>query len=1039
MGLYAQMGPSTLRLQAVTCWMLFFCLCWRQGIQSTGTKPEWMLPQFPCDVYFPNSSYALFDCAGRNLKDVPRGIAENVTELDLSENEIGNVTKDSFSKLQNLTKLNLSWSNRNHILNIVASPFKNLTKLIELRLTGNRLTAVPKNLPQSIRRLWLNNNNVGVLLSLNFFKLSNVTHLWLNKNCYAWTHCSRSVEIPKDSFAHLTKLHSLDLSFNNLKHIPTRLPSSLISLMVHHNIIENIHENDFHGLPNLKSLHLQGNCQRCQNAPFPCTPCKNISLEIHDRAFQNLEQLQVLNLGGNSLTHIKPLWFENLTNLTDLYMSFNLLLKPIITKGLFFKNLRKLERIDLSFNFAHQDYPKMINLSDDFSNLVSLNTLHLEGLVFQTIGPDTLRPLYPLKNLSILNLGTNFIVKSNSSVFENMPQLKMINLAENRLSPIPTKNLNRRNNGYNQFPDHLSVSQPKRSYSDDYSYGWDFFKRMKKECLNYGKSLSLSANNIFFINPKLFQGYGNITCLNLSHNGFSAALNGTEFSTLHSLKYLDLSYNKIDLAYDFAFQELKNLEVLDLSFNSHYFKAFGVTHNLNFLKNLPTLRVLNMSDNSIAQLFTTYMESSSLVELRFKNNFLGTLWKSKPASRMLFSHLSSLTTLDISNNNISIIRADEINLPHNLTTLYISNNLLTDFTWQWLTKLKRLQTLDLSFNFLTNITGINGSFSLTTLDLSHNQISQLDGGSFSALKSLKVLSLSFNKLTTINQSTFQPQNTVETLHLQSNPFQCTCDLLDFFLWIQDSGMKIPRLTTDVKCAEPANQKGKAVINFDINECVNDSLAFFAYIFTSLFITIFMFVTVVSHLFYWDASYILHYMRAKLNGYSSLNSTDSAYDVFVTYDTKDPQVSEWVMTNLRAKLEGEEEGELYLPLCLEERDWVPGVPLVDNLTQSIRYSRKTLFVLTEGYVKTGVFKLAMYLAHQRLLDENVDVIVVLLLEPVLQHSHFLRLRRRLCGRSVLEWPRTAAAEPWFWQNLRNVVRVDNQMLYNKTYLKYFPNN
>ncbi|CAL8322195.1 unnamed protein product [Merluccius merluccius] len=162
---------------------------------------------------------------------------------------------------------------------------------------------------------------------------------------------------------------------------------------------------------------------------------------------------------------------------------------------------------------------------------------------------------------------------------------------------------------------------------------------------------------------------------------------------------------------------------------------------------------------------------------------------------------------------------------------------------------------------------------------------------------------------------------------------------------------------------------------------------------------------------------------------------NVYDVFVTYDTKDPWVSEWVLEKLRVKLE--DEGEKALPLCLEERDWPPGTPLIDNLTHSIRYSRKTLFVLTKAYAKTGAFRLAMYLAHQRLLDENLDVIVVLMLEPVLQHSHFLRLRRRLCGESIVEWPRTAAAEPWFWQNLRNVVRVDNQMLSTSTYSQYFP--
>ncbi|KAG7249353.1 hypothetical protein CRUP_022779 [Coryphaenoides rupestris] len=225
-----------------------------------------------------------------------------------------------------------------------------------------------------------------------------------------------------------------------------------------------------------------------------------------------------------------------------------------------------------------------------------------------------------------------------------------------------------------------------------------------------------------------------------------------------------------------------------------------------------------------------------------------------------------------------------------------------------------------------------------------------------------------------------------------------------------------------------------LIFFDFKQCDNDTLAFLIFILTSTFIIVTTSLATVAHIFYWDASYVLHYLKAKWKGYRSSASLGNVYDVFVTYDTTDPWVSEWVLDTLRGKLE--DEGEKALPLCLEERDWPLGRPLIDNLTQSIRYSRKTLFVLTEAYAKTGVFRLAMYLAHQRLLDENLDVIVVLLLEPVLQHSHFLRLRRRLCGESVVEWPRTAAAEPWFWQNLRNVVRVDNQMMYTKTYSQYF---
>ncbi|XP_070770277.1 toll-like receptor 8 [Enoplosus armatus] len=1021
--------------------LLLLCLCCHYEIQHAACKPAWMSSQFPCDVTPYNTSEVLFDCKGRHLHRVPDGITSNATELNLSENYIKNISVNSFSNLVNLTLLNLSWANKNNEVIIAANAFKNLTKLHELRLTGNCLKEIPANLPLSVEILELNKNKILLLDNSSLAGLTNMTQLQLSKNCYFWNPCGQSVKIMDGSFAPMTNLQALDLSFNNLTEVPKGLPQTLCTLKLGSNKIQYISEDDLLRLQNLKVLKIQGNCPRCENSPRPCVPCPKGSLGIHPNAFHGLTQLESLSLGGNSLKHLSHSWFERLSKLKELFLSFNFLLKTFTEEATFLSCLPSLEKMDISFNYESKIYPATLNLSTEFSKLESLKTLHMQGLIFQNIGQGTLRPLYKLSNLSALNLGTNFIIHFNSTIFSQFSHLKMIYLAENRLSPTPEKHPPHPSEGYNQRMD-LSISPLIKPHPKDSAYEITH-SLIKQECFDSGRVLILSSNNLFFISPEQFEGYGDIACLNLSGNGFSAALNGSEFSLLPNLIYLDLSFNKIDLAYNNAFNELKKLQVLDLSHNSHYFKAFGITHNLNFTKNLPALRVLNMSHNSISSLTTKHVYSKSLTELRFMNNNLGTLWKERDGSyKMIFTNLANLTILDISHNNIAKIPEEVYEyLPRNLTILRISNNALTDFKWDKLKCFNQLQILDLSFNSLPNVTGINSSVihTLTFLDLSHNNIFHLDNGFLNGAKSLKTLGLSHNKLAIINQSTFQlrPENQIETLFLQRNPFQCTCDSFNFIIWIENTDIKIPRLTTEVTCDMPANQKGRVLIYFDINQCVNDSLAFLIYILTYSFILVFMFAATVAHLFYWDASYVLHYMKAKLRGYRSLDSPDGVYDVFVTYDTRDPHVSEWVMSNLRVKLE--EEGEKHLPLCLEERDWSPGVPLVDNLTQSIQYSRKTLFVLTEGYVKTGVFKMAMYLAHQRLLDENVDVIVLLMLEPVLQHSHFLRLRRRLCGKSVVEWPRTPAAEPWFWQNLRNVVRVDNQVMYNKTYSKYFTSN
>ncbi|XP_062861766.1 toll-like receptor 8 [Trichomycterus rosablanca] len=988
----------------------------------------------PCDVHENTTTGTLvFNCRGRGLKYVPN-VLRNATSLDLSENNIGNLTMKDLKGLQKLIYLNLGWMNQDHGVNITTRVFANLTSLQMLLLNGAGLKHVPNPLPMSINKLILLENRITRLNASSFSDVKNLTHLNLSKNCYYWNYCFMVFQIENGTFSTLTKLRHLSLSYNNLTYVPRGLPVSLITLDLASNSLRYIGKDDFSKLLNLKTLKIQGNCPRCQNAPFPCIPCPNGSIEIHEQAFDHLRKLKLLHLAGNSLEYIKKSWFKNIWKLQELYLSYNLLTKAIEDGG-FLSNLPLLRKLDLSFNYNLKSYPDTVKLGSSFANLSSLHTLHIQGLVFKSINQYTLSPLYDLQNLSTLDLGINFIVHVNSSVFKLFQNLKLLYLSENRLYPIT--NSEYRKSGTD---DHLAYNLPMLTSSKKEQSFEIQRKLVKMECYAAGRVLDLSRNNLFFISPQQFVGYETISCLNLSGNGFSAALNGTEFASLSYLKYLDLSFNKIDLAYDNAFKELNKLEVLDLSFNPHYFTVPGVTHNLQFLKNLPFLRVLNMSNNGIFTLTTKQMYSDSLNELQFQHNYLGKLWKEKDETYdKIFQNLKNLTHLDISYNNINKIPYRVYTyLPDTMKRLRLAHNDLTSFNWTLMRRFKHLEELILSSNYLLYISkNISVDIpSLHYLDLSHNKISQLSSGFLLGAVNLHWLDVSYNRLATINQSTFpsKAENHLRNLWLHGNPFRCTCDIMDFILWIYQSDMKIPKLATSVKCSRPDIKRGKGVIFFDIKECIDDHLAFLAYFCSTLLILVVTFVATVMHLFYWDVSYLFYYLKATFKGYQDLNSEDCMYDAFITYDTKDPQVSEWVLNHLRFQLE--EQGEHLLPVCLEERDWMPGCPMLDSLNQSIRQSRKTVFVLTHSYVNSGSFKMSMYLAHQRLLDESKDVIVLLLLEPVLQNSHFLRLRRRLCSQSVLEWPRTPAAEPWFWQCLRNAIRIKNNVMYNKMYSKYF---
>nr|BAC11412.1 unnamed protein product [Homo sapiens] len=193
----------------------------------------------------------------------------------------------------------------------------------------------------------------------------------------------------------------------------------------------------------------------------------------------------------------------------------------------------------------------------------------------------------------------------------------------------------------------------------------------------------------------------------------------------------------------------------------------------------------------------------------------------------------------------------------------------------------------------------------------------------------------------------------------------------------------------------------------------------------------MLAALAHHLFYWDVWFIYNVCLAKVKGYRSLSTSQTFYDAYISYDTKDASVTDWVINELRYHLE--ESRDKNVLLCLEERDWDPGLAIIDNLMQSINQSKKTVFVLTKKYAKSWNFKTAFYLALQRLMDENMDVIIFILLEPVLQHSQYLRLRQRICKSSILQWPDNPKAEGLFWQTLRNVVLTENDSRYNNMYV------
>ncbi|XP_041699687.1 toll-like receptor 7 [Coregonus clupeaformis] len=1036
---------------------------WCSSVLATG---GWYPKTLPCDVTLAsNDTVVNVDCTERGLLEVPKDIPRNTTNLTLTINHIPHINSTSFQGLENLTEIDMRCNcvpikigpkDRmcTESVTIKQNTFKDLRNLKALYLDGNQLSSIPKGLPPNLILLSLEVNQIYTILKRNLSDITNVQILYLGQNCYYRNPCNVSYQIEEGAFLQLGNMTVLSLKSNNLSYIPPRLPTSLRELYLYNNKIEMVTDKDFHNLTQLEILDLSGNCPRCYNAPFPCIPCPNNSLQIDASAFKALPKLRILRLHSNSLTYVLTEWFQNCTDLRVLDLSTNFLAREI-TMTYFPRALPNLEELDLSFNYELQRYPATLRLSPSFSFLKSLKVLRIRAFVFQQLTFKDISPLIPLKNLEVIDLGTNFIKITNLSILMELKNFKIINLSDNKISSpsesgqsvafsggealhgSPMSDAGHNRNGEVREIHYFRYDEYARSckYKDKEDGMLNSF--VNTQCSQFGKTLDISRNNIFFLHSR-FLNLADLRCLNLSGNAMSQSLNGSEFTYLTNLKYLDFSYNRLDLLYSSAFRELKSLVILDISNNNHYFESEGLTHMLNFTKNLTNLKILLMNYNKISTSTNTELESFSLEKLEFKGNRLDMLWRDGDTRYInYFKKLLNLRVLDISHNNLNFIPQQVFQgLPDKLTHLHINNNRLKIFSWEKLTILQSLEVLDLSSNSLSTVPPelSNCTESLKTLLLHRNQISKLSPYFLKDAFSLKHLDLSFNHIQNIEQTSI-PDDVVDhmdTLVLNNNKFMCNCNALMFVMWLNRTMVNIPRLATDVTCAAPGAQRGHPVISLDLElqACQHNYMSIILYILLTSLVLSFVTLSISSHLFLWDVWYIYHFLLAKFKGYRRLSSPSAPYDAFVVYDKKDPEVSEWVLKELLVQLE--DRGDHPLQLCLEERDWIPGCPLIDNLSQSIHQSKRTVFILTNKYIKSGDFKTAFYMAHQRLMDERDDVIVLIFLEKVPSHSKYLRLRKRLYRRSVMEWPTNPQAQQYFWFSLRSVLATDSQKQYSNLF-------
>nr|APD26289.1 TLR9 [Tetraodon nigroviridis] len=1018
----------------------------------------------PCDT---DVNTTRVDCSDRHITHVPIIRSNTVTSLRLSRTKIFQVGPDNLSHMPNLRVFimadNCQPSGMKATLHackveINHFAFSRSLQLQVLNLSGNSLTSLPW-LPEKLKVLNLQRNRLFNIVEP--LKTPYLKELNLAKNCFHANPCLQSLNISDSVFSELSQLKTLSLAQNNLTSVPKALPSSLEHLDLSENTITEVLEGTFADFIHLNHLNLEWNCQRCDHAAQPCFPCpKNQPLQLYSKSFYtNKSSLIFLSLRGNSLRTFPKGLFQPLKKLAYLDISDNFL-SDAIQKGSFFAELTSLSWISLIYNYEPLKTLPRLSLSPHIGTISGLQHLLLSGNFFHSFSPQSFEVLYKLQKLTRLELRMNFINTFDLKALKRVPSLTSINLSQNILSvfsdcPISSAE---REICHNQSTCNLGSSNPSLvRKGQNVTFERDFldqFDRLEmsspqssllwKKFCQKKVTFDLSQNNIISVNRKVLAGMEHVACLDLSFNYMSQTLRSGMFDGMKYLVFLNLSYNRLDLYYDEAFSELKDtLKLLDLSNNDYHFKMKGMGHRLTFIKNLVNLEVLSLANNAIAARIDQRLVSDSLKQLYFSGNDLNLMWSSENNQYLnFFQNLTNLTYLDISDNKIRLVSPKVLcNLPTSLQNLSLSNNRLTYFPWENISALTNLHHLDLSQNFITFLPHIviQAPASFLLLDLSHNRINYLPQSFFRAMNSLRRLYLSHNQLKQFDHqlALFKSTSALQMLSLHANPFNCDCSASRFVDFLRNTLVDIPHLTTEVNCEYPESQRGKAMLSMDQPSC-QDMYGSLASVICSFLVVAFTLLPLLKHLYGWDLWYSLQVFWAECKGYSQLSGRDVKYnyDAFVVFDTSKLDVRDWVYNELLVHLENSAHRRFCL--CLEERDWVPGLSCIENLHNAVSSSMKTVFVLSNDTLEpmSGVIRQAFFMVQQRLLDEKVDAAVLVLLDETFPKVKYLQLRKRLCRKSVLSWPKNPKAQPLFWNQVRMALSSDNLSFYDNNMSESF---
>uniref|UniRef100_A0ABM5GIH2 Toll-like receptor 3 isoform X2 n=1 Tax=Pogona vitticeps TaxID=103695 RepID=A0ABM5GIH2_9SAUR len=777
-----------------------------------------------------------------------------------------------------------------------------------------QLTQIPSNLPTNITALDISHNRLRTLPPANLTKYSQLIYL--------------------------------DAGFNSISklqpHLCLNLPMLNI-LKLEHNQLHAFPDNAFANCTHLKELNLRSNILDVKNEPF-----------------RNLKNLESLDVSQNHLSSAKLGSQQQLEGLQELLMSQNKITE-LKKEDLSFLSSSSLKRLDLSSNPLKEFYPGCFRAIGNLYSLV-LNSVPLgcdgtEKLCSELLGTR-------IQNLSMSQVQLSRI-SSSTFLGMNNTNLTILDLSNNVLSAVENyslvyfrslESLNLMNNNITHLSSHSFYGLNNVIYLN---LGNSHVREIGSglQWLKHLENLIMDGNKFLEITPNTFKGLDNLKNLSLSQCNI-ASITETTFSSLanSSLQFLNLTKSAVTSIKAGAFSWLGQLRSLDLGLNNIKQNLTG--QEFQGLSNIETLYLsYNYQVNLTSE---SFIYTPSLRTLRMRRVHCSNL-KISPSP---FHKLNNLTILDLGNNNIANMRDDVFDGLHQLEILDMQHNNLARL-WKnanpegpvlFLKGLQNLRLLDLESNGFDEIPSraFHDLSQLRSLNLRYNNLNLIPQFVFDNLTSLNYLLLEKNLITAVDEKVFGTVFThLKVLNMGFNPFDCTCESIAWFVnWLNSSKIYIPQFNTYL-CNTPSKYHRNMVSQFDTSPC--DSAPFkLMHIVSTVSILIFISVVLLIHFEGWRIRFLWSVTVNRVLGQREIDRSQQYfnYDAYIIHAKKDKN---WVSRNF---IPLEENNHPVIRFCLEERDFEAGISEFEAVVDSIKRSRKIIFVVTEHLLKDPWCKRSM---------------------------------------------------------------------------------